>query len=119
MTEQPLIDLEKLVQFGPLLQSGLIDHFKADLSDEISAIRAALASSQFEAVSSIAHRAVGLCQVVGADSLITRMRLIEHASLESNIEEIRLHTRELDDLLERTVSAMKTCTGESRTSGQE
>jgi HPt (histidine-containing phosphotransfer) domain-containing protein len=93
-----LEELRQLDAGGPFL-AGLVDAFRSDAGQKVSALRAALLRGDLAATASLAHSLGGAARAVGAARVGSAAKDLQTASQSTDEEE----TRRLLGLLEREV----------------
>ena len=108
--EQPLLDLVKfgeLVELlGPEGTTAKIAAFEANVRGDLSALDVAVRAGDLKRVGRVAHRSLGVCLVMGASALATRLRGLEMAAQINAIERARTLADGAPACLDETLRAM-------------
>lgn len=107
-----LINLKSFVSVadstGPNLEKKYLPDFEAQLSRDFELLRAHLHANNMKTSETLAHKCVGLCEVMGAEALAKELRLIEAGCRTHNALELHALTNTLQPILQDTCCQMKT-----------
>ncbi len=84
---------------------------------DLAALQTAIGADNMTQTSKVAHRALGLCLVMGAVSLTGRLRRIEDAAIAGNAEITRGLATGMDQILTSTLREMRSALEPPASSG--
>ena len=108
--DEPLLDpntfLETTSIMGPSRMASLVMKFEETMRADLAALQAAINADNMTVSREVAHRALGLCLVMGTVRLASRLRRIEEATVEGDAEIARRLATGIDQMLTSTLSEM-------------
>ncbi len=93
---------------GPNLEKKYLPDFEAQLSQDFELLRAHLQANNMKTSEDLAHKCVGLCEVMGAEALAKELRLIEDGCRTQNALTLHAIADNLDSILQDTCRQMRT-----------
>ena len=85
----------------------LVTEFEETMRGELAALQTAISADNMTQTNKVAHRALGLCLVMGAVCLAGRLRRIEETAVAGDVEIVRGLATGLGQILTSTVSEMR------------
>jgi signal transduction histidine kinase/CheY-like chemotaxis protein len=108
--DEPLLDAgtfeETISVMGSSEAASLVTEFEETMRAALAALQIAINADNMTQSSKVAHRALGLCLVMGAVSLTGRLRRIEEAAEAGDAEIARGLASRIDPILTSTLSEM-------------
>lgn len=101
------IFLETSSTMGPSRMASLVIEFEKTMRADLAALHAAINADNMTLSREAAHRALGLCLVMGTVRLASRLRRVEEATVEGNAEIARGLASGVDQILTSTLSEMR------------
>jgi HPt (histidine-containing phosphotransfer) domain-containing protein len=106
-----LINLKSFVSVadstGPNLEEKYLPDFETQLSRDFELLRAHLHANNMKTSETLAHKCVGLCDVMGAEALAKELRLIEAGCRTQNALTLHAIADNLDFILQDTCRQMR------------
>lgn len=102
-----------LTQSDAAFAASLLETFTAGMRADVAGLREAVASGDADKARAISHRAVGICQVLGAARLARIFRGIEEAAETGDLASIVYLSEACPLVLEATIAAMNTVASEA------
>jgi signal transduction histidine kinase/DNA-binding response OmpR family regulator len=103
----PKIFREVTELMGASAASSIIDRFEKSMRNDLSELQVAVQTKNRKRVGALAHRCLGLCQVIGAVTLALRLGRIEQAAIDGDMATVRALLDGTGAVLEATVRDMK------------
>lgn len=108
----PLINLKTFAAVatstGPNLEKKYLPDFEAQLSRDFELLSAHLLANSMKTSENLAHKCVGICEVMGANALAKELRLIEAGCRTRSAQELHTMANTLHPILQDTCYQMKT-----------
>ena len=87
--------------------TGLVTRFEASLREDRVAFETMIAAPDMAEAARLAHRCLGLCQVLGAAALAQRLLRIEQEAAAGNVAEVRALAADCETVAETTLREMR------------
>jgi signal transduction histidine kinase/CheY-like chemotaxis protein/HPt (histidine-containing phosphotransfer) domain-containing protein len=110
-SDAPFVDLENFLAVmeatGDKFESQVLDRFEESLRADIEQLDTAITLDDIAKVEALAHKALGLCSVVGATLLAYQLRKLEQAVETGDLVVLPELTHSLGALAEETIRQMR------------
>lgn len=109
--QDPILDLETFHEATGYRDCAyaaeLVARFEKSLSDDRAAFADRISAGDLPEASRLAHRCLGLCQVLGARALADNLLLIEQEAAAGHAGKVRVFASDCDELAEATLARMR------------
>lgn len=105
--DEPLLDPDTIQETISIMGPSLVPEFEEKMRVELAALQAAIEAGDTTLSCEVAHRALGLCLVMGAISLASRLRHIEEAAIAGDTEIARALATGTGPILTLTLSKIR------------
>lgn len=107
----PILDLETFHEAtgsrDRVYATELVARFEKSLNDDRAAFAERISAGDLREASRVAHRCMGLCQVMGARALADNLLLIEQEAAAGHVGKVRVVASDCDELAEATLAQMR------------